>query len=181
LIDDVLDLARIESGRMTISAEPVAIAEVVREVIATLGPMAVNGGIALRQITSSEGVPVLAIAARTRIAQILMNFGSNAIKYGRRDGTVTFELSRSASGGLRIFVVDNGIGIPAGKLSMIFEPFQRAGQETGTIEGTGIGLAISKRPRCGDHGRQPDRDTRGDLAGSGSRLGVVTARPRRRA
>jgi CheY-like chemotaxis protein len=74
-----------------------------------------------------------------------MNFGSNAIKYGRRDGTATFELSRPATGSVRLAVVDNGIGIPADKLSTIFEPFQRAGQETGTIEGTGIGLAISKR------------------------------------
>ncbi len=143
LIDDVLDLARIESGRMTISSEPVAMGEVVGEVVATLQPLAAKTNIDVRQ-TTREDAPSLAMADRTRIAQILMNFGSNAIKYGRRDGHVTFELSRSARG-LRIAVIDDGIGIPADKHAMIFEPFQRAGQESGTIEGTGIGLAISKR------------------------------------
>ncbi len=143
LIDDVLDLARIESGRMTISVEPVAMGEVVRDVVSTLQPLAARTGIDVRQ-TTLDGAPALAIADRTRIAQILMNFGSNAIKYGRREGHVTFELSRSARG-MRIAVIDDGMGIPADKHAMIFEPFQRAGQESGTIEGTGIGLAISRR------------------------------------
>jgi len=73
-----------------------------------------------------------------------MNFGSNAIKYGKPGGHVTFETAAGATG-LRIAVVDDGIGIPTERQDRLFEPFQRAGQETGPIEGTGIGLAISKR------------------------------------
>jgi CheY-like chemotaxis protein len=83
-------------------------------------------------------------ADRTRLAQVLMNFGSNAIKYGRPGGSVTFRAERIGRR-VRIAVRDDGIGIPADKRDKIFEPFQRAGQETGAIQGTGIGLTISRR------------------------------------
>jgi CheY-like chemotaxis protein len=73
-----------------------------------------------------------------------MNFGSNAIKYNRQGGNVSFRITRSETAA-RIAVIDNGIGIPEDKRGKIFEPFHRAGQETGPIQGTGIGLAISKR------------------------------------
>jgi CheY-like chemotaxis protein len=73
-----------------------------------------------------------------------MNFGSNAIKYGRPEGHARFEATGDAHH-VRIAVIDDGIGIPADKRDKLFEPFQRAGQETGPIEGTGIGLVISKR------------------------------------
>jgi CheY-like chemotaxis protein len=85
-----------------------------------------------------------AFADRTRFAQILMNFGSNAIKYGRKGGRVVFE-AEVVDNRIRITVTDDGVGISAEKQSKIFQPFQRAGQETGPIEGTGIGLSISKR------------------------------------
>jgi CheY-like chemotaxis protein len=84
------------------------------------------------------------VADRTRLAQILMNFGSNAIKYGKPDGHATFQAIGDVDR-VRITVIDNGIGIPVDRRDKLFEPFQRAGQETGPIEGTGIGLAISKR------------------------------------
>jgi CheY-like chemotaxis protein len=83
-------------------------------------------------------------ADRTRLAQILMNFGSNAIKYNRSGGHVTFRIAADGPSA-RVSVIDDGIGIPDDKRGKIFEPFQRAGQETGPIQGTGIGLAISKR------------------------------------
>ncbi|MBC7976857.1 MAG: response regulator [Myxococcales bacterium] len=86
----------------------------------------------------------LVVADRTRLCQTLMNFGSNAIKYGKASGRATFEATRHAEH-VRFSVVDDGIGIPADQHDKLFEPFQRAGQETGPIEGTGIGLAISKR------------------------------------
>jgi CheY-like chemotaxis protein len=73
-----------------------------------------------------------------------MNFGSNAIKYGRRSGTARFQ-TQARDGAIRITIVDDGIGIPEDKQDKIFQPFHRAGQETGPIEGTGIGLAITKR------------------------------------
>ncbi|HEU4615738.1 MAG TPA: PAS domain S-box protein [Kofleriaceae bacterium] len=143
LIDDVLDLSRIEAGRISISAEPVMVDEVLREVVHTLEPMATRAQIQIAEPTVPPGLPRV-LADRTRLAQILMNFGSNAIKYGKPDGHVTFAVEpRGAM--LRISVIDDGIGIPQDKRGKVFEPFQRAGQETGPIEGTGIGLTISKR------------------------------------
>jgi PAS domain S-box-containing protein len=143
LIDEVLDLSRIEAGNITISSEPVDIDLVVREVATTLEPMAQRANVHLSiAVTSQSGLRV--VADRTRLAQILMNFGSNAIKYNRSGGHVTFKITRDATT-VRLSVRDDGIGIPEDKRGKIFEPFQRAGQETGPIQGTGIGLAISKR------------------------------------
>lgn len=143
LIDEVLDLSRIEAGNVTISPEPMDLDTVIREVATTLEPMAQRFGVQLSHAHSSaHGVRV--IADRTRLAQVLMNFGSNAIKYNRQGGHVTFRVS-NRDGMAHIAVIDDGIGIPEDKRSKIFEPFQRAGQESGPIQGTGIGLAISKR------------------------------------
>jgi PAS domain S-box-containing protein len=143
LIDDVLDLSRIEAGRIMVSPEPVRVREVVEEVITTLEPMASRAGIAIRRTELPE-VPRV-VADRTRLAQILMNFGSNAIKYGKQGGHVQFALAEPDPAIVRITVIDDGIGIPAGQRDKVFEPFQRAGQETGPIEGTGIGLTITRR------------------------------------
>ncbi|TMQ03076.1 MAG: PAS domain S-box protein [Deltaproteobacteria bacterium] len=143
LIDDVLDLSRIEAGRIMVSPEPVDVRSVIEEVITTLEPMAGRAGIAIQRGELPE-VPRV-VADRTRLAQILMNFGSNAIKYGKHGGHVQFTLAAPAPGIVRITVIDDGIGIPVDKRDKVFEPFQRAGQETGPIEGTGIGLTITKR------------------------------------
>jgi PAS domain S-box-containing protein len=143
LIDDVLDHSRIESGRVEIAAEPMVVADVVDEVAATLAPLAANHRISLRHERGELSAVV--VADRTRISQILLNFGSNAIKYGREGGHVTLQVSRPAPNVVRIAVRDDGIGIPDDKQSKIFEPFQRAGQELGPIQGTGIGLSITKR------------------------------------
>jgi CheY-like chemotaxis protein len=142
LIDDVLDLARIEAGRVAISTEPVTIDDVLREVATTLQPMAENAKVAL-SVAPHHGIPDV-LADRTRLAQVLMNFGSNAIKYGKAGGSAVFRPERLGRR-VRIAVCDDGIGIPDDKRDKIFEPFQRAGQETGAIQGTGIGLTISKR------------------------------------
>jgi CheY-like chemotaxis protein len=85
------------------------------------------------------------LADRVRFAQVLMNFGSNAIKYGKKNGQVRFVVSQPRAGVLRVNVVDDGYGIAPEKQGKLFEPFQRAGQELGPIEGTGIGLMICKR------------------------------------
>ncbi|HEY5947327.1 MAG TPA: PAS domain S-box protein [Kofleriaceae bacterium] len=143
LIDDVLDLSRIEAGRISMSSEPVSVPEVLQEVIHTLEPMATRAQIQINPPVLPRDLPRVT-ADRTRLAQILMNFGSNAIKYGKTGGHVTFEVTVKFQT-VRITTVDDGIGIPADKRSKVFEPFQRAGQETGPIEGTGIGLTISKR------------------------------------
>ena len=143
LIDDVLDLARIEAGRVLISLEPVNVADVLTEVKETLDPMASRTNVKL-EIELIDAASREVIADRTRLSQILMNYGSNAIKYGRNGGKATFRVA-THDGIARISVIDDGIGIALEKQKVIFQPFQRAGQEAGPIEGTGIGLVITKR------------------------------------
>ena len=144
LINDVLDLARVEAGKVMISCEPVVVPALVEEVISQLEPAAARRRIALRQEPPTLSGPVV-MADRTRLSQILMNFGSNAIKYGRDGGHAAFRITHSGHGRIRITMADDGAGIAVEHHAKIFEPFQRAGQEAGPIEGTGIGLAISKR------------------------------------
>ena len=143
LIDEVLDLARIESGSVSLSLEPVALPAILAEVKATLDPMAARNGIDVSIQPLPAALPDV-LADRTRLKQILMNYGSNAIKYGVRGGNVYIAASAQQSA-VRVDVQDDGVGIPTDKHDKVFQPFQRAGQETGPIEGTGIGLAITKR------------------------------------
>jgi CheY-like chemotaxis protein len=105
--------------------------------------MATRAGVDLRIGGLPADLP-LVLADRTRFAQILMNYGSNAIKYGRAGSSATF-LAATNGPFVRITVADTGFGIASDKQTKLFQPFQRAGQETGPIEGTGIGLTISKR------------------------------------
>lgn len=144
LIDDILDLARIESGRVSITLEAVEVGDVLRELRSTLTPLATRYAVALEVAPSSAALPSVA-ADRTRLTQIVMNYASNAIKYNRPNGLVTLACGPGAEGYVRISVTDTGMGIPKERQHALFQPFQRAGQETGTIEGTGIGLVITKR------------------------------------
>jgi PAS domain S-box-containing protein len=144
LIDDILDLSGIEAGRVAVSLEPVDIGSVLGEVKATLDPMASRAGIEL----SVEPVPAHVrpvVADRTRFSQILINYGSNAVKYGKAGGRAVLKVSAGSDGFTRITVSDDGMGIPRDKQDKVFQPFHRAGQETGPIQGTGIGLAITRR------------------------------------
>ncbi len=143
LIDDILDLSRIEARGVLISVEPVGLAEVLDEVGRTLAPMAEEQSLRL-EVQAPPELPTIR-ADRTRFAQILLNLGSNAIKYNRPGGSVRFTIDTSSQDRVRVRVHDTGIGIPLEKQDKIFQPFQRAGQETGPIKGTGIGLVITKR------------------------------------
>jgi PAS domain S-box-containing protein len=144
LIDDILDLSRIEAGGVSISTEAVGVDEVLGEVRTTLESLAARHGIRLELDALPAKLPMVSVD-RTRFAQILMNFGSNAIKYNRPSGKVTFTVSTPTPERLRVTVCDTGTGIPTEKQDKLFQPFQRAGQEAGSIEGTGIGLVITKR------------------------------------
>ncbi len=144
LIDDVLDLARIETGGVSLSTEPVSVSGVLAEVKTTLAPMAERAGIELTIAPVPLDLPMI-LADRTRFAQILMNYGSNAIKYGKSGGRAVFEVKLTLAARVRVTLADDGIGIPEDKQGKIFQPFHRAGQETGPIEGTGIGLSITRR------------------------------------
>jgi PAS domain S-box-containing protein len=143
LIDDVLDLARIESGRIPVSSEPVSLHDVLGELIRTLAPMASERTVRLEAKPLDPLLPHV-LGDRVRLLQILMNFGSNAIKYNHPQGRVTF--SAEARGpNVRIKIEDTGIGIALDQQPKLFQAFQRAGQEAGSIEGTGIGLLITKK------------------------------------
>lgn len=143
LIDDVLDLSCIESRRLPIALEPVDVVPVLDEVRKTMLPVAEAVGVEFAVGPLGNDLPRIS-ADRTRFRQIVLNFVSNAIKYGRPGGTVQLA-AKALDGMLRTSVIDDGIGIAAEKQSRIFEPFQRAGQEFGPIEGTGIGLAICRQ------------------------------------
>jgi len=143
LIDDVLDLARIEAGRVLISLEPVDVVPVLDEVKDTLDSLAARNDINLSvQAIDLDAREV--VADRTRFKQVLLNYGSNAIKYGKSGGRVAFAV-QARGNQARVSVLDDGMGIALDKQPLVFQPFQRAGQEAGPIEGTGIGLVISKR------------------------------------
>lgn len=144
LIDDILDLSRVEAGKVAISIEPLSVHDVLEHVRATLEPLAARAAVSLELAALPADLPLI-VADRTRFAQILINFGSNAIKYNRPKGAVSFWVRQLEANRLRITVTDTGLGIPDNKQAKLFQPFQRAGQETGPIEGTGIGLFISKR------------------------------------
>jgi PAS domain S-box-containing protein len=161
LIDDILDLSRIEAGGVSISTEPVGVPEVLEEIRTTLEPMAARQGIRIEVEVVPADIPMVS-ADRTRFVQILMNFGSNALKYNRPAGKVTFTVSTPGSAYVRITVRDTGMGIPPEKHDKLFQPFQRAGQETGPIEGTGIGLVITKRLAQLMHGDVGFRSTFGE-------------------
>jgi len=141
LIDEILDLARIESGRLTLSPEPVSIAEIVAHAGALIRPVASQRGVTL---TIEVAQDIAAFADRQRLNQILLNLLSNAIKYNRQNGTVTVRGSRRGKH-VQIDVADTGAGIPQGRLALLFRPFERLGAEQSGIEGTGLGLALSKR------------------------------------
>jgi PAS domain S-box-containing protein len=143
LIDEVLDIARIEIGEIAVSLEPVRVADTVAEVISLLGPLASGRNIMLRSTSPQHGATHV-MADRSRLHQILVNFVSNAIKYTPMGSTVVVESAPVAAGRVRISVRDDGPGIPADLAARLFSPFERIGAERTTVEGTGLGLAHSK-------------------------------------
>jgi signal transduction histidine kinase/ActR/RegA family two-component response regulator len=143
LINEILDLALIESGKLPLSLEPVSLTDVLREVEAMIEPQAQVRDI--RATFPRFDTPYFVKADRTRVKQILINLLSNAIKYNRVGGTVTVDYVTSTPGRIRICVSDTGEGLPPDKVAQLFQPFNRLGKETGVDEGTGIGLTVSKR------------------------------------
>jgi signal transduction histidine kinase/CheY-like chemotaxis protein len=143
LINEVLDLARIESGAMEMEFDEVRPSEVVDECLLMARSLAEARGIS---ITRNEGVlPIPSVYAdRMRVSQVLLNLLSNAVKYNRDGGTVTLDVSMPAPDRLRFSVSDTGQGIPAAMRGKVFEPFNRLGAEFSAVEGTGIGLTISR-------------------------------------
>ncbi len=143
LINEILDLALIESGKLSLSPEPIALAEVLADCQAMIEPQARKNGIHLSFTVPSQALYVK--ADRTRAKQIFVNLLSNAIKYNRVGGSVVVGCAARNDGHIRVTVRDTGLGLAPEKLAQLFQPFNRLGQEGGVEEGTGIGLVVSKR------------------------------------
>jgi len=143
LINEILDLAQIESGKLSLSPEPTELAEVLLECQAMIEPQAQNRGI--RMTFPRFDVPCFVAADRTRLKQVIINLLSNAIKYNQAGGTVVVDCVGSTAARIRLNVRDTGPGLPPEKLAQLFQPFNRLGQERGAEQGTGIGLVMSKR------------------------------------
>jgi signal transduction histidine kinase len=143
LIDEMLDLSKIESGHLPCVLEPAPLAEVLNDCLALVEGQASARGIRLG-LQPMDGSCIVTVD-RTRIKQVLINLLSNAIKYNRKGGTVQVHCAGVGLGRICIRIEDTGGGLSPEQLSRIFEPFERLGQEAGSIEGTGIGLALSKR------------------------------------
>jgi PAS domain S-box-containing protein len=143
LINEILDLAKVESGQMPLSREPVSLAEVMLECQGMMEPQAQQRGI--RMSFPRFDVPHFVHADRTRLKQVLLNLLSNAIKYNIKDGTVEVTCTESTPGRIRASIRDAGAGLYPEQLAQLFQPFNRLGQEAGREEGTGIGLVVAKR------------------------------------
>jgi PAS domain S-box-containing protein len=144
LINEVLDLARIEAGRLSLSPEPVQIKEAVKEALDLIRPIASTQNITLSADLSAHGDRFVQ-ADRQRLKQVLLNFLSNAIKFNRSNGLVVLRCEAAGSQRLRVEVADTGSGIDAEGLKKIFIPFERLGADRNAVGGTGLGLALSKR------------------------------------
>ncbi len=143
LINEVLDLARIESGRLNLNPEEVDLPELLDECLSLVAPMAEQRGI--RLVNHFAEVSACRLQADPlRLRQILLNLLSNGVKYNREGGLLEVERPQLHNGKLSLAIRDTGLGIDPAGLQQVFEPFTRVGEEH-TVEGTGIGLTISKR------------------------------------
>jgi PAS domain S-box-containing protein len=143
LINEILDLALIESGRLSMSLEPTSLHDLMQDCQAMIAPQAQQKGIRITFAQVDKATFV--IADRTRLKQVLVNLLSNAIKYNRPGGMAEVTWKMHSSGRLRISVRDTGLGLSEQKIALLFQPFNRLGQEVGSEEGTGIGLVVSRR------------------------------------
>jgi len=143
LINEILDLAVIESGKVSLSTESVSLGEVLLECQAMVEPQAQQRDI--RMTFPSFGSPHYVDADRTRLKQIFINLLSNSIKYNAMGGSVVVNSGPSEGGRIRISISDAGKGLPPEKVAQLFQPFNRLGQEAGGVEGTGIGLVVTRR------------------------------------
>ena len=143
LINEILDLAVIESGKLALSPEPLSLENIMRECQTMFEPLALKRDIRINFLPVDNNLFVH--ADRIRLKQVLTNLISNAIKYNREHGTVEVTCALTLSERICITVKDSGVGLTPEKLSQLFQPFNRLGQESGTVEGTGIGLVVTRR------------------------------------
>lgn len=142
LIDDVLDLARIESGKFTMKVKPVKLQEVLEECYSLIKPIALDAGVSLSFDTH---VDYIVKANHTSLKQALLNLLSNAVKYNQQQGTITVNYEIKNNKRLRINIIDTGKGLSSVQQKQLFKPFERLGAEYSKVKGTGIGLTITQQ------------------------------------
>ena len=178
LVDEVLDLAHVESGRLEVTLETVQLGDVVLETLALLKPLAIKRDVTLR-VKAGPGQPLPAesvetwprvIADRRRLQQVLFNLLGNAIKYNASGGQVTVDhVPVVGTDQLRLRVADTGPGITMEQRSRLFTPFERLGAEHGEVAGNGLGLSVAKalmEAMAGELGLE-DRDASGSPGSPG--------------
>jgi signal transduction histidine kinase/CheY-like chemotaxis protein len=142
LINEILDLAKVESGTLTVSMEPVGLDEMLAECHRMIEPSAAGRRI---RLLFPDQCALVVLADRTRLKQVILNLLSNAIKYNREGGAVVLDCEPGGAGKVRLSVRDTGAGLRAEQVEALFQPFNRLGQENGAEEGTGIGLVVTRR------------------------------------
>jgi len=143
LINEILDLARIESGKMAVSMENVDVVPLMKEVLVLIMPMSKEKKIKLVNMVS---IPSLMVYGdRIRLKQVFLNLLSNAVKYNIENGIISIYYRKTSEGKIRIGIEDSGIGVSKDKIDDLFEPFARLDADDSEIEGTGIGLTITRR------------------------------------
>lgn len=155
LINEVLDISRIEAGRLSLSAEPVKLSEVLLEMIDTIQPLANTRQVQLKLVDSAVNSEFIK-ADRQRLKQVLMNLINNAVKYNRTGGFVSIQTeimpARNDMEYIRISVTDTGYGIREADIPKLFKPFERIGAEFTGAEGSGLGLTVVKKLMAAMHG-----------------------------
>lgn len=144
LVNEILDLSRIETGRIDLNMISVPVRDMVDECLALIKPTALDQEIVFKEISTVE-CNCCIHADSTRLKQVLVNLLSNAVKYNSDSGAVTVGCERVDNDRIRISVTDTGRGIAKDLQPLMFEPFERLGAEHSDIEGTGIGLAVTRR------------------------------------
>ena len=144
LINEVLDISRIEAGHLSVSLEPVPLGDVIQEALDLIHPLAEKWTVRFAGVPA-EAADRYVLADRQRLKQVLLNFLSNAAKFNRPDGMVTIRVDDVSGDRLRLTVTDTGLGIPPEKMARLFTPFDRLGAEESGVEGTGLGLALTRR------------------------------------
>jgi signal transduction histidine kinase len=143
LINEVLDISRIESGNLSLSPEPVDLLEVVKDIVDLIRPLAAERQLTIQVLAPPD--PDLTVQAdRQRLKQVLLNLASNAVKYNRHAGTIRVACQATPDGRVVVAVQDTGPGLSADKMARLFNPFDRLGAEETQVQGTGMGLALSK-------------------------------------
>jgi len=143
LIDDVLDLSRIEAGRLELKPEAVNVFDLVRECLEVIAMQAADKGLEIVNLSGECSQQMVRVDVR-RFKQVLLNLLSNAVKYNRKGGRVTVSCHVLDDGVMRIAVSDTGIGIPAERRDELFQYFSRLGAENSSIPGIGVGLALCR-------------------------------------